>query len=105
MMAKICLMGDFGLLNPNLAFIFVHRFSISSIANFSVSGGPEIGNTVAVGENQWQTRIQRPTIIILTNFCPHNYPKTLIFLIHRRVNYRMSTLGIPKKLILFLDST
>ena len=59
-------------------------------ANFSVSGNPEIGNTVAIGENPCQIRTQRPKITEGTNFRQHNYPISLIFEIYRSANYRIS---------------
>ena len=59
-LGKIRSQRNFGSLKPNLALVFVHRFSI---ANFSISGSPETGNTVAVGENRCQIWM-RPKITI-----------------------------------------
>ena len=81
MLAKICSYSNFGSLNPNLKWVFTYDSSIANfrVANFSVSGNPEIGNTVAVGENPCQIRTQRPKITKRTNFRQHNYPISLIF--------------------------
>ena len=64
MLTKIHLYSNFGLLSPNIALDFAHRLNIPSIAKFSVSGSPEIENTVDIGENQYIIRIQQPKIII-----------------------------------------
>ena len=91
MLEKICSYTNFGSLNPNLTLVFTYGSSIAnfSIANFSVSGSPEIDNTVGVGENQCHNRIQRPNINIWTNFRQHNYPISLICEIYRSANYRI----------------
>ena len=54
MLAKIQTYSNFGSLNPNLTRVFSYDNSMANfrVANFSVSSNPEIGNTVAVGENQ-----------------------------------------------------
>ena len=92
MLAKICSYSNFGSLNPNLKWVFTYDSSIANfrVANFSVSGNPEIGNTVAVGENPCQIRTQRPKITKWTNFRQHNYPISHIFKIYRSANYRIS---------------
>ena len=66
MLSKLRPSSNFGSLNPNLKWVFTYDSSIANfrVANFSVSGNPEIGNTVAVGENPCQIRTQRPKITI-----------------------------------------
>ena len=78
MLAKIRTYSNFGSLNPNLTWGFTYDNSIANfrVANFSISGNPEIGNTVAVGENRCQIRIQQP-------------PMSLIFEFYRSANYRV----------------
>ena len=79
MLVKICSYSNFGSLNPNLKWVFAYDSSIGNfrVANFPVSGNPEIGNTVAVGENQCQIGIQRPKITIgKINFRQNNYQKS-----------------------------
>ena len=92
MLAKIQTYSNFGSLNPNLTWVFTYDNSIANfrVANFSISGNPEIGNTVAVGENRCQIRIQQPKITLCSNFRQHNYPISLIFEIYRSANYRIS---------------
>ena len=56
----------------------MHRLSIAIFAKFYLPGNPEIGQTVAVGENQCQIKIQRPKITLRPNFRQHNYPKKIM---------------------------
>ena len=57
-------------LNPNLTWVFTYDNSISNfrVANFSVSGNPEIGNTVVLGENPCPIRTRRPKLLFEKNF-------------------------------------
>ena len=89
MSANFFSISNFGSLNPNLELLFAHQFSI---ANFSVPDNPEIGNIVAVGENQCQILITRPKF---TNF--------LTFPVVKSDN-PAKMLGVSQHLVLFLNS-
>ena len=62
MLTKIRLYNNFGLLNPILALVFAHHFSIASIAQFYVSNNPEIGNTATHRQRPLSIWIQGPKI-------------------------------------------
>ena len=77
--------GSLNLSESGNSFCPSHQY-----CQFLGSSNPEIANTVDVGKKECHIRIQWPKLTRWTKFWQHNYPKSLIFEIHRSANYRIS---------------